>query len=277
MRLRIALLRGDDHHNLYLDRLLRERFDVVVTIVEPQAAQRRALRCNGKWRDAIAAEYHGMRRTALGLNRYRRKYFAAPPGGCPQQANPSIVTVASINDPKVPSSVAAAEPDISVITCTTILSHETITGIATDIINVHGGHLPHYRGCHCFFFALYDGRFDCIGSTIHFVDPGVDTGDIIAIVRPAIRHSDNAEKLYCRAERLAAHRIYELLARLEDGEPLPRTPQPFRGRLCLRRDRRPMHDLRFAWNRLRGHIRLPEVDQGERWKPDSRTRSRKRS
>lgn len=268
-RLRVALLRGDDHHNLHMDRLLRERFDMVATVVEPQAAQRRALRRRGKWRDAVAAEYHRARRTALGLNRYRRAYFADELRGYSPHADAEILTVESINDARVPSAVSAARPDICVITCTTILSRETITGIGADIVNIHGGHLPDYRGCHCFFFALYDGRFDRIGSTIHFVDPGVDTGDIIEVVRPAIHRSDNAEKLYCRAERLAAYRACELLACLESGEPLPRTPQPFRGRLCLRRDRRPMHDLRFVARRLCGRLRLPEVGQGERWQADT--------
>jgi methionyl-tRNA formyltransferase len=268
--LRVALLRGDDHHNLYLDRRLRERFSVVVTIVEPQGAQRRALRRPGKWRDAAAAEYHRARRTALGLNRYRRRFFADALGS--QDMAPSALTVRSINEETVRSRVSSARPDICVVTCTTILSQQTIEAIGCDILNIHGGHLPDYRGCHCFFFALYDGRFDCIGSTIHFIDAGVDTGDIVQVVRPAILPDDNAEKLYCRAERLAADRLCELLAELEAGTPLSRSPQPFQGRLCLRRDRRPMHDVRFVMRRMRGTLRLPHVAEGRRFEaelPDS--------
>jgi methionyl-tRNA formyltransferase len=173
--------------------------------------------------------------------------------------------VNSINDPTVADTVVAASPDICVITCTTILSQITIERIGVDIINIHGGHLPHYRGCHCFFFALSDGNFDQIGSTVHFIDRGIDTGDIIEVARPAMSDADNAESLYCRAEHLAAHRLSYWLGELEAGTPLPRESQPFRGRLCLRRHRRPAHDVVFAWRRWSGQLRFPTVGMGEQW------------
>lgn len=249
---------------------MRERFDVVATIVEPAEAQRKALRRRGKWGDAVAAEYHRARRTILGLNRYRRAVFATLLAASPGEPQPTLV-VDTINDPCVAATVAFASPDVCVITCTTVLSDATIAGIGTDVINIHGGHLPDYRGCHCFFFALSEGQFDKIGSTIHFVDSGVDTGDIIEVVRPAITASDNAERLYCRAERLAAERLRDLLADLEAGRPLARRPQVFRGRLCLRRDRRPMHDVSFFLRRSTGRLRLPTVADHERWQPGEST------
>ena len=264
--LRVVLLRGDDHHNDYLDALLRRNFDVVATVIEPGVEQRRILRRPGKWKDAIAAEYHHARRTILGLNRFRANFFAAARAeqGIPFAPEPDL-TVSNINDPAVLRLLAAAIPDICVITCTTILSAATIDSIGVNIINIHGGHLPHYRGCHCFFFALSDGNFDLIGSTIHFVDAGIDTGDILEIVRPAINNNDNAESLYCKAERLAAHRLCSLLTGLANGKPIPSTPQAFRGRLCLRRHRRPLHDVVFAYRRLTGRLSLPTVAEGQQW------------
>ena len=267
--LRVALLRGDDHHNQYLEALLRRRFDVVAVVVQPGRSQRLALRHRGKAKDAIAAEYHRARRSVLGLSRFRRRFFhdAFATAGLARPALGSTLTVDSINDPVVADTVVASSPDICVITCTTILSKITIERIGVDIINIHGGHLPHYRGCHCFFFALSDGNFDQVGSTLHFVDPGIDTGDIIEVARPEISDADNAESLYCKAERLAAHRLSFWLAALEAGTPLPRQPQPFRGRLCLRRHRRPGHDVVFAWRRWTGRLRFPNVAEGEQWEP----------
>ncbi len=148
--------------------------------------------------------------------------------------------------------------------------HAKFTGKRPVIINIHGGHLPDYRGCHCFFFALLEGRFDAIGSTIHYVDRGIDTGDIIQVARPAIDDSDSPESLYCKAERLAARRLVEHLHALRDGRPVLSMPQQFRGRLCLRRHRRPAHDLRFAWRRRTGRLRFPTVREGERWQSGNR-------
>jgi methionyl-tRNA formyltransferase len=263
--LRVVLMRGDDYHNRYLDRLLRSRFDVVLTVVEPGEAQRKALRRRGKWKDAIAAEYHRTRRAVLGLQRYRGRYFDFVPEWSPDEAcRLGVLRTAAINTAEVQRAVAAADADVCVITCTSILSPQTIRAVGAPIINIHGGHLPDYRGCHCYFFALYERQFDKIGSTIHFVDEGIDTGDIIEVVRPDIRPSDNAEKLYSRAEKLAAHRVLHWLETLERGEDLPRRPQSFRGRLVLRRHRLPHHDLLFTARRLTGRLQLPTVEQAPR-------------
>jgi methionyl-tRNA formyltransferase len=264
--LRVALMRGDDYHNRYLDQLLRRRFDVVLTVIEPGKEQRKALRRRGKWKDAIAAEYHSARRSVLGLQRYRAHYFGSLPELSPAHNELlHVVRTNSINAPRVRSALADAGADVCVITCTSILTPTTIRAAGSPIINIHGGHLPDYRGCHCFFFALYEGRFDKVGSILHFVDVGIDTGDIIEVVRPAIYPSDNPEKLYSRAEKLAAHRLVYWLERMEIGEGLPRLPQPYRGRLCLRRDRLPHHDVLFAASRLTGRIRLPTVEQFQKW------------
>lgn len=265
-RLRVALLRGDDHHNLYLDALLRREFEVVAVVSEPGLEQRRALRRPGKWRDAIAAEYHLLRRTVLGLNRFRRRYFAdARDDAGLALPPPADLTVADVNDPAVPRLVAERRPDICVITCVTILKASTIDGLGVDVVNIHGGHLPDYRGCHCFFVALSEERFGQLGSTIHFVNSGIDTGAIIEVARPAVSDADTPETLYCKAERRAAHLLVDHLRRLESGQPIPSTPQPFRGRLILRRHRRPMHDIRFAWRRRTGRLRFPTVAEGEQW------------
>jgi methionyl-tRNA formyltransferase len=251
--------------------LLRHHFEVVATVIEPSTDQRRALRRRGKWTDALAAEYHLARRTVLGLNRYRRRFFADATLRAELSAIPvmNVLSVASINDPSVIDFVADSSPDICVITCVTILSKATIDALGVKIINIHGGHLPHYRGCHCFFFALYEGNFDQIGSTIHYVDAGIDTGDIIEVVRPAIRADDNAEKLYCRAELAAAHRLIHWLKQLSKGESVPSERQAFRGRLCLRRHRLPHHDIAFVIRRLTGRLSFPSVGEFERWRrPD---------
>jgi len=262
----VLLLRGDDHHNVYLDAALRNTVDVCAVVVEPGINQRRALRRRGRWIDAVAAEYHHLRRMVLGKNRYRAHYFthARHDAGLALPPTPDLV-VASINAPAVHAIATATQPDVCVITCTTILSPATIDAIGVDIINIHGGHLPDYRGCHCFFFAIRDRQFDKIGSTVHFVNAGIDTGSVIEVARPAISNADTPETLYCKAEHLAAHHLVAWLAVLEDGEPITATPQSFRGRLCLRRHRRPGHDVAMWWQRRTGQLRLPTVDQGRAW------------
>jgi methionyl-tRNA formyltransferase len=246
-RLRLALLASDDAHHLYLAAELARRFDLAALVVEPGREQRRRLRKRGRWRDWRAALYHGLRRRLLGLDAYRRAYFALP-AGAPAWPRPPDLVVDWINRPDVAALLEARRPDLTVVICTSILSRRTLAA-AGKTVNIHGGFLPWYRGNHCFFFALYEEAFDRIGSSIHFVDAGVDTGDLIAHVVPPILEGDNAEKLYCRAEKAAIHRLVALLEALEAGEPLPRAPQLPGGRQYYTRDRKLHHDLRLWWRR----------------------------
>jgi len=45
--------------------------------------------------------------------------------------------------------------------------------------NIHMGVSPYYRGNSCNFWALYDGRADLVGSTIHMLSKGLDSGGIL--------------------------------------------------------------------------------------------------
>lgn len=252
--MKLAVLCSDDAHHGYLLRRLADRFPICAVIVEPARQQRRSLLATQHYRDWWWALYHFYRREILGLNRYRKQFFGrtkpAPIEGA------AWLCVSSINDRAVSRLLADTKPDLTIIIGTTKLNKETL-GAARIVINIHGGFLPYYRGNHCFFFALYENAFDHIGSTIHFVDAGIDTGDIIDIVVPSLFPDDNAEKLYCRAEQLAIHRLIELLEAHERGIPLPRCRQGFKRRAFRNRDRHPGLDIAL-WLRLRlGMTRIP--------------------
>ncbi|MBC7466808.1 MAG: methionyl-tRNA formyltransferase [Bdellovibrio sp.] len=46
-------------------------------------------------------------------------------------------------------------------------------------INIHMGISPYYRGAACNFWAIYDGRVDFVGATVHYLSKGLDSGDMI--------------------------------------------------------------------------------------------------
>jgi len=51
--------------------------------------------------------------------------------------------------------------------------------IEKKAINIHMGLSPFYRGSSCNFWALYDGRPDYVGATIHLLSKELDSGDIL--------------------------------------------------------------------------------------------------
>jgi methionyl-tRNA formyltransferase len=251
-----CVLCSDQPHHRYLVHQLHRQFDVALVVVEPESRRRRRMRREGRWTDFLFAHYHLLRRKALGLSAYRKRHFSCDPEA---GARPPTLVVDWINDEQVSARLEAIKPDLTIVIGTSILKERTLRA-ATPALNIHGGYLPHYRGNHCFFFALYDRAYDRIGSTIHFVDAGIDTGDIVEHVVPPIHHTDTAETLYCRAELSAIHRLIELLRGLEAGKALPQTPQRGGRPPIKTRDRKPHHDL-ILWTRRK--LERPAVGREE--------------
>lgn len=57
-------------------------------------------------------------------------------------------------------------------------------------VNMHMGVSPYYRGNSCNFWALYDGRPDLVGATIHVLSEGLDSGGILFHAFPEETASD---------------------------------------------------------------------------------------
>lgn len=86
-----------------------------------------------------------------------------------------------------------------------ILSEEFIAAFYGRIINVHPSLLPKYPGLRAIEQAIEAGDSQT-GVTVHYVDEGVDTGDVIAQEMVGIAPGESAEAL---AERIHAveHRL----------------------------------------------------------------------
>lgn len=100
-----------------------------------------------------------------------------------------------------------------------ILSPECVSEF--KIINSHPALLPLYPGAHAVRDALADGA-KITGTTIHWVDSGVDTGEIIAQESVEITPSDTEESLHERIKiverRLYVETLKKLLPTLESAD-----------------------------------------------------------
>ena len=74
------------------------------------------------------------------------------------------------------------------------------------MINIHPSLLPAYRGLHTHQRVLADGVAEH-GCTVHFVEPELDAGPIIAQARVPVAPADDAETLAARV-LAEEHRIY---------------------------------------------------------------------
>lgn len=86
----------------------------------------------------------------------------------------------SINSPEGRAFVAAQAPDLLVSAYfAQILKPEVLAIPRQGTLNVHPGWLPAYRGAMAYFWVLRNGE-DRGGVTVHWIDAGVDTGEILA-------------------------------------------------------------------------------------------------
>jgi len=70
--------------------------------------------------------------------------------------------------------------DLIIVNGTRIISESILKKIPCDILNIHVGITPAYRGIHGGYWALYRQDSLNFGVTLHRVDSGVDTGSVIA-------------------------------------------------------------------------------------------------
>lgn len=94
--------------------------------------------------------------------------------------------------------------------CGQILKRRTIAAPALASINVHTSLLPKYRGTSPIFWAIKNGERET-GVTIHFVDEGIDTGDIILQSKIDISPGMTEEMLTQRLSCLASEMLFEII------------------------------------------------------------------
>jgi hypothetical protein len=144
-----------------------------------------------------------------------------PPGGC--------------NAPGQITAMRALEPDVVLVFGTSLLKQPVIDAFPNRIINVHLGLSPYYRGAGTNFWPLVNGEPEYCGATIHLLDIGVDTGAILAHVRPDIRSSDGPHDIGNRTIAAAAEVLPEI-ARAHVRNPMRGVPQQGSGRVYKRAD-----------------------------------------
>ena len=97
-----------------------------------------------------------------------------------------------------------------------ILSQAIIDIPKYGIINVHGSLLPKYRGASPVQTAVLNGDEET-GITIMQTEAGLDTGDILSIVKTKIGEDETAGELMNRLAILGSDLLLETLDKIEDG------------------------------------------------------------
>lgn len=154
-------------------------------------------------------------------------------------------------DPQVFDFIARAKPDLLWITDYRYLISREILALAPQgTVNLHPSLLPTYRGRAPVNWAILNGETR-LGLTAHFVDEGMDSGDIIEQVSYEIREDQDVGHCIEILYPLYTTMTKRILAHFLAGK-VPRTPQDH-SRATSFPARKP-DDGRIDWNQPVRHI-----------------------
>jgi methionyl-tRNA formyltransferase len=137
------------------------------------------------------------------------------------------IPIFSPEKPKGPDFIAALKilnPDVFVIICYQFYLTKEVLGIPPlGAINFHTSLLPRHAGMHPGFWTIWYGDRET-GIAVHYLNEGIDTGDIIYETRVPVRPGDTINEVYNRVWNSSIPLVEQLLHDL-DGKSLPRKTQ----------------------------------------------------
>lgn len=102
-----------------------------------------------------------------------------------------VRAIGSVNSQACRDALRALDPHVVVVYGTRIIRPATLACVDAPFINYHAGINPEYRGQNGAYWARSNRDPDRAGVTVHLVDEGVDTGDVLYQARTDFAQGDN--------------------------------------------------------------------------------------
>ena len=102
-----------------------------------------------------------------------------------------VFRTSSVNSPDCLELLGRLRPQVVLLVGCRLLNRQTLAAIQCPVINYHAGITPKYRGMNGGYFAQASGDLENFGATVHLVDAGIDTGEVLYQVRIKPEANDN--------------------------------------------------------------------------------------
>ncbi|MEM7681642.1 MAG: formyl transferase [Planctomycetota bacterium] len=180
--------------------------------------------------------------------------YAQPPQPPPRKtwqqiadAGVALHHTPNANDPDAVAALKSWSADLGVVVGGRILKPRVFQAPRLGVLNKHASLLPRARGLAAEYWCLYHGDLDAIGLTVHFVEPGCDTGPIV-LQRPIpFEPGDTPGTLRAKSDRLGAEALVDAVRMIDrtgcrgdaqdelhatrNGRPTPQTDRELRAKL----------------------------------------------
>jgi methionyl-tRNA formyltransferase len=155
------------------------------------------------------------------LSEYAQRYPVLPPV--------PTLKVSNINAPEVLEFCQAQNPSLIVVSGTSLVRAPLLTmPLSIGMVNLHTGLSPYVKGGpNCTNWCLAEGRPELIGSTVMWIDAGIDTGSIITSTRPDLSHISSLLELHQTVMRHAHLLLLDAVQRITSSgkAAVPAVPQ----------------------------------------------------
>jgi methionyl-tRNA formyltransferase len=168
-------------------------------------------------------KYTGTEIAGVGLHPVGKRKFGEELAATAGLSEDDILPGDRLRDPEVLERVRSLNPDMIVsVLFNYILKPELISIPKRGCINLHPSLLPWNRGQYPNVWSIIEGTPS--GVTLHYVDEGVDTGDIIAQQEVEVEPVDTGETLHHKLEEVSI-KLFKASWPQVEGDQAVRQPQ----------------------------------------------------
>lgn len=139
-----------------------------------------------------------------------------------------FICVRNLNGEQCRKTLQELKVDVMILAGTPIIRSSILEVPRLGTLNAHQGALPRFRGMNVIEWSILERAIPTL--TVHFVDPGVDTGDIIATAPIPLYPGDTLDKVRLRASAQQPELLAHTAAALISGSVARKSQRPEDGR-----------------------------------------------
>jgi methionyl-tRNA formyltransferase len=216
------------HHTYFINRL-QERFEVACVVREsypPERKKKKSLKelfgrhLLQQLRDErFLSRFHLKFSAGFKYHKILGEYLRSPFDAVEERHGTKYLNVphGGINNPDFEILLHAMRPDIIAVLGSSVIMPQIISVPSAAMMNLHSGLSPYYRGTWSYGWPIVNAEPEYIGVTVHHVDPGIDSGNIIYQTRPSLAESDDLNTIFLKViaegTELVARAIEEIIER----------------------------------------------------------------
>ncbi len=226
----VIFTRTGFHHTSFINRL-QEKFEIACVVREAYPETRRestfsvlmknALRPNGRQKimDGLyLREFHEKFSAGFRYHRRLKDFLKSPFDLVIQRPGTRYLNVkcGEINSDGFVSFLKELRPGLIAVLGSSVIAPRVISIPLQGMINLHSGLSPYYRGTWSYGWPIVNSEPEYIGVTAHFVDPGIDTGDIIYQTRPVLHERDDLNAIFLKVVAEGIELVTDAIKELTD-------------------------------------------------------------